>query len=621
MQLITLRNIKLGFGGPLLLDDINLTISPGERVCLVGRNGTGKSTLMKLMSGDIEADDGQVEFSQGIKIARLRQEVPEGTKGSIFDVVALGLGEVGVLLSRYEHITEQLAHASSDELFDTLQELQNKLDSQNAWQTKQQVDTVITRLQLDPHTEFSMLSGGLTRRVLLAQALVRQPDLLLLDEPTNHLDIEAIKWLENFLLKYKGAIVFITHDRMFLQHLATRIIELDRGHLHDWPGDYSNYLRRKQEFLDTEAHQEILFDKKLAQEEIWVRQGIKARRTRNEGRVRELHKLREQRRARRQRLGNAKLNVSPAELSGKIVFDAEDAGFSYENKTIIKDFSTTIVRGDKVALIGPNGSGKTTLLKLLLGHLEPQEGIIKRGVNLDIAYFDQMRNELDESLTVVENVGQGSDSVMINGKSKHIMSYLQDFLFAPERARSFISNLSGGERNRLLLAKLFTKPANLLVMDEPTNDLDAETLDLLEELLSDYQGTLLLVSHDRAFINNVVTSCLVLEGDGKVSEYVGGYDDCIKHITRKAISEKNKPPTKKPASKNNLTPEEQRELKNLPKKIEKLEQAQKQIHQTMGEADFYQQDESKIKQLQAELAAVESALAGANERWEELESR
>jgi ATP-binding cassette subfamily F protein uup len=624
MPLLTLRNITLAFGGPPLLDGVNLLIEPGERLCLVGRNGTGKSTLMKLINGEIVADGGELVRQPGLKVARLVQEVPHELQGEVFDVVAQGLGEAGKLLADYHHVVQQMGDGDMS-LMDKLEKIQHKLEAVDGWTLNQRVEAVISRLSLPAEAQFERLSGGMKRRVLLARELVREPDLLLLDEPTNHLDIESINWLEEFLLSWQGSLLFITHDRMFLQRLATRIIELDRGQLSSWPGDYQTYLLRKQEALEAEAQQNALFDKRLAQEEVWIRQGIKARRTRNEGRVRALKAMRDERSERRERGGKASMALQAAERSGKLVIEAKHIGMQYDGRVLIDDFSTVIMRGDKVGILGPNGTGKSTLLKILLGQLAPQQGEVKLGTKLEIAYFDQHRAALDEDATVIDNVSDGSDRVMVNGQSKHIMGYMQDFLFSPERARSPVRSLSGGERNRLLLAKLFSKPANLLVMDEPTNDLDVETLDLLEELLLDYPGTLLLVSHDRAFINNVVTSSIVFEGDGQVNEYVGGYDDWLrqrddqasKPVEKKSASEKTlgKP---EPAKKR-LSYKDQRELEALPKQIEALEGELADLHAQMGDAGFYQQDKTVITRTQDRLAEVEAELAGCYQRWEALE--
>jgi len=627
MALLSLKQMTVSFGGPNLLDKVEFQLDRGERVCLVGRNGAGKSTLMKVIAGEITPDGGEV-VGQGINIARLEQEVPDGTAGTVFDVVALGLGEIAPLLIEYHHVIHQLETDSSEKVLLALEKAQSKLEAVDGWSVEQKVEAVLSRLSLDADMEFAALSGGMKRRVLLAQALVKEPDVLLLDEPTNHLDIASITWLEDFLKGYGGTLLFITHDRMFLQSIATRIIQIDRGQLVSFPGDYENFLVRREAMLEEEAQQNALFDKKLAQEEVWIRQGIKARRTRNEGRVRALEKLRSERGDRREVLGNAKMKLQEADRSGKLVLEADSVSQSYDGRQLFTDFSTVIQRGDKIGLIGANGCGKTTLLSILLGRNEPESGSVKLGTKMEVAYFDQLRGQLDESMSVVDNVGQGKDFVEINGASKHVMGYLQDFLFSPERARTPIKSLSGGERNRLLLAKLFTQPANLLVMDEPTNDLDAETLDLLEELLINYQGTLLLVSHDRSFINNVATSTIVFDDDGEVREYVGGYDDWVQQRTQdkraQAPAKKAagvKAPVKKVSKKSALTYQEQLDLEALPKEIEKLELKQTELVNKMGEPSFYQQAPDKVAKTQDEHAALTTELEAMYERWDLLEAK
>jgi len=625
MALITLRAVNVGFGGPALLEHIDLKIERGERLCLVGRNGTGKSTLMKLIAGEIKADEGEIVYKQGISITRLTQEVPRDLTGTIFDVVAEGLGEQGKLLAEFHHISLELAHDCSDKIMKRFEQVQHKLEACGGWEVEQKVTATLTRMQLDPEMEFSALSGGLKRRVLLARALVNKPDLLMLDEPTNHLDIEAIRWLEDFLLDFDGTLLFVTHDRALLKKLATRIIELDRGSLTSWPGNYETYLLRKQEALDAEATEHALFDKKLAQEEVWIRQGIKARRTRNEGRVRALESMRREHSDRRNKMGSVRMELQSGANSGKLVVEADHISQAYGDKTIIRDFSTVILRGDKIGILGPNGAGKTTLLKALLGEEEPKSGTIKLGTKIEVAYFDQHRSVLDESKSVIDNLAQGSDKVTINGVERHIISYLQDFLFSPERARTPVKALSGGERNRLLLARLFTKPANLLIMDEPTNDLDVETLELLEELLLNYKGTLLLVSHDRAFINNVITSTLVFEGDGVINEYVGGYDDWLRQKSDEkptTVAKKNKPQTSSVANaeqKKKLSYKDQRELDALPKTIEKLENEQSELMTKLGDPDFYQQQGDAVSKANDRLAAIEAELSVCYQRWETLE--
>ncbi len=625
MPILTLHNLQLSFGGPLLLDNVNLSIDRGERICLLGRNGAGKSTLMKLIASELKPDDGEMIVEKGSCIVRLTQEVPEGIDGSVFDVVSSGLGNVGELVREYHHIIVKLDSDCSDKLLEKLSQVQQKLEAADGWQIEQRVESVISRLNLGAEIEFSALSGGLKRRVLLARALVLQPDLLLLDEPTNHLDISSIEWLEEFLLGYGGSLLFITHDRMFLRHLATRILELDRGQLTDWPGDFDNFLRRKEEMLHAEEKENARFDKKLAQEEVWIRQGIKARRTRNEGRVRALKAMREERSQRRERAGQVKMGIQGGERSGKLVVEVENVDYAWDGDPIIKGLSTTIMRGDKIGIIGPNGSGKSTLLGLLLGKLQPTSGNIKMGTKVEVAYFDQLRTALDEDKSVQDNVGGGSDKVTIDGREKHIISYLQDFLFTPERIRTPVCALSGGERNRLLLAKLFTKPCNVLVMDEPTNDLDAETLDLLEELLLGYKGTLLLVSHDRAFINNVVTSSLVFEGKGQVNEYIGGYNDWLNQratvaTTVKTKVEKSEVTESKPKSAaKKLSYKDQRELDELPKLIEELDAELETIQAEMANPDFYKRNHTEIAATNERMAEVETKLGSAYARWEQLE--
>lgn len=623
MALITLRNVIVSFGGPPQLDGVDLQLDAGERVCLVGRNGAGKSTLMKVIAGEIIPDDGQIERQQNLVVARLKQEVPHDTKGSVYDVVAAGLGEQGELLSRYHHAVHALESDCGEAAMAALERAQHALEAADGWDASLRTDTIISKLELPADAEFSALSGGMKRRVLMAQALVLDPDLLLLDEPTNHLDIEAINWMEEFLLNYKASLLFVTHDRMLLKKLATRIIDLDRGKVTSWPGDYETYLERKEASLDAEETANALFDKKLAEEEKWIRQGIKARRTRNEGRVRALKAMRREHGERRQRVGNANIKAQQADSSGKIVIEVDGVSQAYGDKAILKDFSTTIMRGDKIGIVGPNGAGKSTLLKILLGKLEPQAGRVKLGTKLEIAYFDQHRAQLDENKTVIDNIVEGKDEIEINGKPRHVISYMQDFLFSPQRARQEVRSLSGGERNRLLLAKLFTKPANVLVMDEPTNDLDVETLELLEELLCDYKGTLLLVSHDRAFINNVVTDCLVFDGPGELSSYVGGYDDWLRQ--RKAVNETKvekksqpKPATEKPKAKK-LSYNDQRELDALPAKIEELEQLVESLQKKLADPDLYQQGSDAVTELNTQYETAETKLGQAYERWDALE--
>ena len=628
MSLITLQNISLSFGSPPLLDNLDLSIDQGERICLIGRNGEGKSTLMKLIAGELAADEGQVRKRDGVRIARLTQEVPRGYAGTVFELVADGLGELAGLVKHYHHLCVELAEGGGEAAMRRLSGVQQEMEAAGGWQLEQQVGQVISRMQLDPDAAFESLSGGMKRRVMLARALVGDPDLLLLDEPTNHLDIESIAWLEEFLLGWKGSLLFVTHDRTFLRRLATRILELDRGRLSDWPGDYDNYLRRKSEMESAEAQENARFDKKLAQEEVWIRQGIKARRTRNEGRVRQLQAMREQARQRRRKQGSARLDLNAAERSGKLVCEAEGISYSWEGRPIVRDFSTTILRGDRIGIIGPNGCGKSTLLNLLLGKLQPETGTIRLGTKVEVAYFDQLRAQLDEEATVIENVGGGRDSVTVNGRQKHIIGYLQDFLFPPARARQPVKSLSGGERNRMLLAKIFTRPANLLVLDEPTNDLDVETLELLEELLLDFDGTLLLVSHDRAFLDNVVTSTLVFEGEGRVNAYVGGYSDWLAQREKQQQAEAEKPVqrektarTKRRSSPARLSYKEERELESLPETIEALEAEKEEVEQSLADPGLYRSDPESVKVLTSRVREIGEALENRYQRWDELEAK
>ncbi|BBL75311.1 ATP-binding cassette domain-containing protein [Methylomagnum ishizawai] len=623
MTLISLRNVHLGYGHPLL-DGIDFSVEKGERVALVGRNGTGKSTFLKLLSRDIGPDDGDIAYADGARVARLDQEVPLDTSGSVFDVVVGGLGGIGATLRRFHKLSHRIGAEPDPADLAELEACQHAIEAAGAWDIEQRIQNLLTRLGLPSDDDIASLSGGLKRRVLLARALATQPDVLLLDEPTNHLDLDAILWLEEFLLGWPGTLIFITHDRVFLQKLATRIIELDRGRLTDFPGDYPTYLRRKEELLEAEAKQEAEFDKKLAQEEVWIRTGIKARRTRDMGRVKRLVEMRKERGERRTRVGQVNMLVQQAERSGKLVAEAENVGFGYADRTIVRDFSATLLRGDKIGIIGPNGCGKTTLLRLILGQLQPTSGKIKLGTNLEIAYFDQYRAQLDEEASVIDNVAQGSDRVTINGRNTHAIGYLRDFLFSPDRARQPVKSLSGGERNRLLLARLFTQPANLLVLDEPTNDLDADTLDLLEELLTEFNGTVLVVSHDRAFLNNLVTSVLVFEGDGKVNEYVGGYDDWLRQRPASVAAPSPAKPapekTAAPAKSKKMSFKEQKELEGLPGKIEDLETEIAALNQRMADPGFYQQSRDAITQAQARMAELEQGLALAYERWEALEA-
>ena len=623
MSLMQLQRVDFSIGGPLLLEHVDLTLEANERVCIVGRNGAGKSTLMRLLAGEIFPDDGEVRLQNGVVVARMAQEVPQDTSGTVFDVVAEGLGDLGHLLAQYHH-------ALHDGDMEAMGEAQEKIEAQHGWDLDLRVQQVLTKLELPEDADFAALSGGMKRRVLLAQALVRKPDILLLDEPTNHLDIDAIAWLEGFLKQFEGSIVFVTHDRSFLRALATRIVEIDRGQVTSWPGDYENYLRRREERLHAEAQENARFDKLLAQEEIWIRQGIKARRTRNEGRVTALKALRRERSQRRDLSGNVNMAVSAAQKSGKKVIEIEGVTQAYDGRVLLDNVSTTILRGDRVGIIGPNGAGKSTLLKILLGELQPQAGEVTLGTGLQIAYFDQHRSQLNDSLNALENVAEGRDFIEINGTRKHIIGYLQDFLFSPERARAPITRLSGGERNRLLLAKLFAQPSNLLVMDEPTNDLDVETLELLEELLGEYKGTLLLVSHDREFIDNVVTSTLVLEGKGRLADYVGGYTDWVRQRPNALFNAESSVPVKASPSpvqtavvaepKRKLSYKDARELELLPARIEQLEADIAARAASMNEPKFYQQDSAAILAFNEASAKLQADLEHAYQRWNELDA-
>ena len=600
MALLSLQKISIRFGGPLLLDKVDLQLERAERVCLIGRNGEGKSTLLKLINGELIPDSGEIARQKGLCTAYLSQDIPRELDGTVFEIVQGGLKNAG------------RSHA--------------KQDIDNDWEKRHQVEKVISLMQLDANAEFKVLSSGLKRRVLLAKGLVCKPEILLLDEPTNHLDIASIDWLEEFLLRYEGTIFFVTHDRVFLKNIARRIIELDRGNLVDWECDYDTFLTRKQAVLDAEEKQWSTFDKKLAKEEVWLRQGIKARRTRNEGRVRDLEKMRTSRRERRTLSGTVRMQTQEAERSGMKVIKVEGLEYGYDNTPVIKGFSTTIMRGDKVGIIGPNGAGKSTLLRLLLGELTPQEGIVEHGTHLQIAYFDQLREQLQDDKSVFYNIGDGNDFITLNGKQQHVIGYLQKFLFSPERARTNVRVLSGGERNRLLLARLFTRPANVIVMDEPTNDLDVETLELLEDLLLDYKGSLLLVSHDRAFLNNVVTSTIVFEGEGEVNEYVGGYDDWLRQrkqietSSKKQVKSKTDRQKKSPEQPRRLSYKEQRELAALPRKIEELEEEQNKLYQAVSDHMLYKDGDDEAAVIRTRLSTLNSELDNAYQRWESLEA-
>jgi ATP-binding cassette subfamily F protein uup len=629
MGLIWINDVSIGFGGALLLDGVMLQIEAGERIGLLGRNGSGKSTLMKLLVGDIVPDKGQIIRSGDVKVAMLPQNVPDDLPGTVYDVVASGSQEHVELLQEYHELTIQLqiARGGDEGLMRKLEEVQHRIETCGAWHYHQRVETVLARTELDGNARFRILSAGLKRRVFLARALVHEPDLLLLDEPTNHLDISTILWLEDFLLKYEKTLIFVTHDRAFLQRLATRIIEIDRGRLISFVCDYKTYLERRQALLDAEEKERHEFDRKLAKEEIWIRQGVRARRTRDEGRVRALLEMREERAHRQEQAGVARLLIQEAQRSGRMVVDAEKIGFAWNDKKIVEAFSTVIMRGDKVGIIGPNGCGKTTLLRILLGELTPQQGKVRLGVNMKIAYFDQLRAQLDEGKTLRENVADGNDTVGIDGSSRHVMGYLQDFLFSPGQIMAPVSTLSGGERNRLLLAKLFALPSNVLVLDEPTNDLDAETLELLEDRLLEYNGTMLMVSHDREFLNNVVTSTIVFEGEGRLQEYVGGYDDWLrqrKEPVEPSTSATTKEPRQKkaklPKEKQKLSFKENRELDTLPQIIEALEDEKQRLTAALSSPEFYaSRDLAKINRVNERLHALEKELDGAYHRWDELE--
>ena len=626
MPLINLQNVLLSYGKPPLIDYVNLVIERGERVCIIGRNGAGKSTLLKIINGQVLPDEGKIKRASDVKIAQLEQSVPQNTTGNVFDVISEGLGKEGKLIQKFHYLTQQLNHDSSPKIFSDLEQCQAELDRIDGWDINSRVESIITKMKLNPEADISSLSGGFKRRVLLARALVANPDLLLLDEPTNHLDIEAIQWIEQFLIKWEGSLLFISHDRHFMDNLANRFVEIDRGKLVEFDCDYSTYLARKQDNLVVEDKHNALFDKRLSQEEIWIRQGIKARRTRNEGRVRVLKAMRQEFSERRKRLGTAKMGIHQAEKSGKIVAEASNISFSFGDEQLVRRFSALIQRGDKIGLIGRNGVGKTTLIKLLLGELSPDKGAIKIGTNLNVAYFDQYRSALDEEKSVQDNVSGGKDMLDVGGKSRHVISYLQDFLFAPERCRQPVKVLSGGERNRLLLAKLFMIASNVLVLDEPTNDLDIDTLDLLEELLIQYKGTIILVSHDRTFLNNVVTSTLVFEGSGEIKQFVGGYDDWLRQRDSASVTKINEVPKagnlqlKSAATKNKRSFNNERELSALPNKIDLLEQRITEISTQMSDASFYRSDRAEIKKTEDLLKSAQLELEVLYKRWEELET-
>ncbi|MFT7229089.1 MAG: ATP-binding cassette subfamily F protein uup [Methylophilaceae bacterium] len=633
MPYITLENASLAFGHVALLDKVAFQLDAGERVGLIGRNGAGKSSMLKALAGETKLDDGKVWTEKSARTVYVPQEPELNPDHTIYEAVAEGLGAVQKTLVAYHDVTHKMSEPDAD--FDTLMNemevLQHDLDNLGAWEMQSKIETVLTKLSLDADVVISTLSGGWRKRVALGRALVADPEVLLLDEPTNHLDLEAILWLEELSLSFKGAVLFITHDRRFLNRLATRIVELDRGKLTDFVGTYSNYLVKKEELLAIEAMQAAKFDKVLAQEEVWIRQGIKARRTRNEGRVRNLEKLRLERVARRERQGDVKLNIDTGERSGKLVAELNNVSKSYGDKTLITNFSTRILRGDRIGLLGPNGIGKTTLLKLILGEIEPDSGEIERGTKVNVAYFDQMREALDEEMTLADTISPGSDFIEIGTERKHVISYLEDFLFAPQRSRSPVKSLSGGERNRLLLARLFARPTNVLVLDEPTNDLDIDTLELLESLLQAYQGTLFLVSHDRDFLENTVTQVIAFEGNGVLDEFGGGYDDWLRFSQqRDAKKISNKQTMKKAAPKQaekpkavvqKLSSNERKELETLPLEIETLETEQAGINEQFTDADIYRDQPDLVKTLQARLAEIEAKVETKLARWGALDQR
>jgi ATP-binding cassette subfamily F protein uup len=631
MALISLQDVVVAFGGPRVLDGVSLQLETRERVALLGRNGAGKTTMMRLLAGENRPDDGVVSFQKGIEVAYLPQDVPQDIEGTVFEVVLSGLGERATLLKDYHHVSHLLQTDHSKEVMDRLDRLQGELDRTNGWELDHQAEQVIARLKLNGEDLFSRLSGGQKRRVLLARALVRKPEVILLDEPTNHLDIDSIIWLEGFLREYQGLVFFITHDRRFMENLTTRILEIDRGRLLSWSCDYLAYLERRALNDTIEDARLTKFDKRLGEEEVWVRQGVKARRCRNEGRVKALEEMRAAKKRQRQRDGLVRMRAQEVDPSGHLVVKASRIGFNYGDKCLIRDFSVNIMRGDKIGVIGANGCGKSTLLRILLNKMPPTKGSIRFGTELQVAYFDQLRDGLDENKTVMENLCGEADSVMINGKPRHVIGYLQDFLFTPDRARTPVRVLSGGERNRLFLARLFTRPANVLVMDEPTNDLDVETLELLEELLVEYSGTLILVSHDRSFINNVVTSTLVFEGNGDINEYPGGYDDWLeqKANAAKAAAAENAAAARKPrvaavsrpSTGSKLSFKEARELELLPGKIEAMEAEQGALCASLADPLLYKDHPAEAAALTARSQTLAYEIAEVYRRWEELETR
>jgi len=634
MPYITLDKAALAYGHVPLLDHVNFQLDEGERVGMIGRNGGGKSSMLKVLAGQAALDDGIVWRAPGVRICYVSQEPELNVEATVFDEVARGLGELQQIITDYHHLSHQLAEPDADYeiLLEAMQPLQTKLEAQNGWAVQARIETAIQRLELNADSRVGDLSGGVRKRVALAQALVAEPDVLILDEPTNHLDFSSIEWLEGLLNNFRGSVLFVTHDRRFLDNVTTRIVELDRGNLSSFPGNFAAYLRFKELMLQDEVVLNAKFDKVLAQEEVWIRQGIKARGVRNEGRVRRLEQLRRERSARRERVGKVEMNLEAGDRSGKLVAELSHISKSFGDRQVIKDFSCRIQRGDKIGLLGPNGSGKSTLLKIILGELAPDNGKVHMGTKLAVAYFDQLRAQLNEEATLADTISQGADFIEIGGVRKHIISYLGDFLFAPERARSPVKSLSGGERNRLLLARLFSRPANVLVLDEPTNDLDIETMELLEDLLAEYDGTLFLVSHDRAFLDNVVTQVIAFEGDGKLMEYVGGYEDWVRvkklqdaqrEPVGAAAPAKPSPQTEavklKPITK--LSFKEARELEQIPQRIASLEQEQEELAATLGAGNLYRDNPTHAKQLQERTVIIEDELLQLMARWEELESR
>ncbi len=622
MALISLQNITMAFGGPELLTNCTLHIEEGDFICLLGRNGVGKSTFFKIISEDLKPDNGEVIKKKGLTVSRLTQEVPKELEGSVFDIVVSGLKSKQEILKKYHKLNEQISLKPSEKLFTQLEKLQHTMDVENIWGIQNDVETVLTKLKLQADKGFNSLSGGVKRRVLLAKALVSNPDVLLLDEPTNHLDIESIIWLEDYLKNNVKTLLFITHDREFLKSLANRIIELDRGTLHNWDCNYTQYLERKEELLKAEEARFEKFDKKLSEEEKWLRKGIRARRTRNEGRVRALQKMREEKRNRRNLTGNALLEVNNGELSGKMVLEADDISFSYGDKKIVENFSIRIMRKDRIGIVGGNGCGKTTLINLLLGNLKPLKGTIKQGTNLQIVYYDQLRTQLSEEKSVADNIVNGGTVVEINDKKYHIISYLKNFLFLPEQSKTPVKALSGGEKNRLLLAKLFAQPSNVLVLDEPTNDLDIETLELLEELVADYRGTVLIVSHDRKFLDNVVTSTILMDGQGSAEHFAGFQVNLQLNANKKPDEKKEKKAKQEKPKKNTkkLTYKETKELEELPQLIEKLEQEQEETLSLLSDPQLFVKDHKRGLELQNKLNEIEETLNKLYSRWDELET-